>query len=161
MKLETKITVETRSPVEFVKHFAIEVEEKGTRIEFESPLFASYLGKLPGNYVAGAGVWDGFTFKVPRNGLPFTDWYLSYSAGLFPSEGDLPNFIWLFEDGFLKTGKLSILLPIPLAPNDLEDYFSQAMDRFRGAYLNKLRMIRLSASMVDLAPPKESEKKDE
>lgn len=144
MRLETQISVEVDEDVEYFPHFSIESHEKGTRIKATSPIFAAHFETLAKGeqLVKGSGLWKGATFVVLSKPVGLM---MSPSAPLFVNEGQTPNLVWLLMKE-LKEG-LDIIVPEPLSPNNLEDYFTGACDALRDYYLTHIRKVKLQASL--------------
>lgn len=159
MKIISTTSVELSKRLEFVPHFSIEMEDAGLRLQLVSPILASFLSKQSTTLHRGGGIWTARVFYVPTKGELTRGLWLSAGHGYFNGDGNRINMIWLFDSEFLKTGSLNILLPEPMTPNNLEDFFHEASTALRDFYLTKVRKVKLSLSLAveDVEPEEEEE----
>jgi len=146
MQLEHEVSIEMDEGVEYFPHFAVESTSSGTRIEVLSPIFAEVLGKLPRNEVKGKGAWTGHTFLIPSP-EHLEDLYINAGGGLFSSDGETPNMVWMLHPD-LGVG-VTFEVPEPLSVNNLEDYFTSVCEELRDFYLSKIRKVKLKAKLRD------------
>lgn len=160
MKIISTTSVELSKKQEFVPHFSVEMEDAGLRLQLVSPILASFLSKQSTTTThRGGGIWTGRVFYVPTRSEITRGLWLGAGHGYFNEDGNRINMIWLFDSEFLKTGSLNILLPEPMTPNNLEDFFHEASTALRDFYLTKVRKVKLSLSLAveDVEPEEEEE----
>jgi hypothetical protein len=154
MELKQEITVQVKSDDIYFDLFEVESVAEGTLIRAKSKKFGIWLKSLtPGPKINRSTVnksWLNVVFTVPsilleeqggRDHLNF-----SYRNGLF-FDGQ-PNMIWLFQ-GDLEAG-FELLVPEPLSLNNLEDFFTTAIDELRDIYLKYLRTGKFSAQLSEV-----------
>lgn len=148
MKIISTTSVELSKRLEFVPHFSVEMEDGGLRLKLTSPVLAAFLSKQKTTPSRGGGIWTGRTFLTPISPELHRPLWLSSGNGYFNGDGNRINMIWLFDSEFLKTGSLNILLPEPMTPNNLEDFFQEASTALLDYYVTKVRKVKLSASLA-------------
>lgn len=166
MKIVTTITSEVEEPkkVTVFDSLRIGLTDTGVTLYARAPLWLQWL-KLQPDAIPSYGtspVWLGgpqdeetFLYRTPRTlveatgDIP-TDRLMFDPGHEYLMDSGIYNAPWLFHSK-LDRG-ISLEIPHPFPPSDLEDYFDTVLEYVADVYALRMRKVVLEGSIVEILP---------